>query len=150
WASNTNQFTLQSTAPSSETGGVTSIQLGFSGKVAPGLVLLQEQNALMAIGVKVLNAWAASLKQEAAAVRRELKSDHHREQLAEHGKAGFEAYLNTLTPEQREQVLHHSRLDHLAKMDEGMAQGLGDYLTRIKSSTNPHVTDNLPFMLGTL
>lgn len=153
WAASSNQFTLQSTA-NANSGGVTGVEAGTrrhrkagSVKVEPGLVVLQEQNALMAIGVKVLNAWSNSLKQEAAAIRKELKSDRHQELQAERGRAGFEAYLNTLTPEQREHVLHHSRLERLAKMDEGIAQGLGDYLTRVKAS-DPNA--NLPFMLGTL
>lgn len=154
WAASSNQFTLQSTTGANNSQGVNAVEpgtrrhrKGASKPLEPGFVLLKEQNALLAIGVKVLEAWGKSLKEEAAAVRKELKSDRHRELQAERGRAGFEAYLHTLTPEQREHVLHHSRLERLAKIDEGIAQGLGDYLSRVKTS-DPNA--NLPFMLGTL
>ncbi|MCE5318493.1 MAG: hypothetical protein LLG04_14170 [Parachlamydia sp.] len=151
WAASTNQFMLVSASGAADSSGVSGIDFGGrrkhkSAKLVPGLVLLQQGNALMEIGVKVLNAWSKSLKEEAAAVRRELKSDRHQDLQAQRGKAGFEAYLHTLTPEQREQVLLHSRLERLAKIDEGIAQGLGDYLSRVKADPNA----NLPFMLGTL
>lgn len=152
WATSTNQLTLQSSAGTARSGPV-SVQAADAPErksTHSKNVILEEQLALLAIGAKVLEAWSDSLKKEAQSIRRELHSIGHQDELAARGKAGFEAYLNTLTETQKSDVLHHSHLERLAKMDEGLAQGVGDYLTRIRTSANPHVTDNLPFMLGTL
>lgn len=148
WAASTNQLTLHSTA-----GTVGPLKMADAPErksTQSKNVILEEQLALLAIGAKVLEAWSDSLKKEAQSIRRELHSMKHQDELAARGKAGFEAYLNTLTETQKNDLLHHSHLERLAKMDEGIAQGIGDYLTRIRTSANPHVTDNLPFMLGTL
>ncbi len=142
WAASSNQYTLQS-VPANTDSSIQSVS-----SINPGLAVLKEENAMMAIGVKALNAWGESLQKEAKEVRRELNSVQHQERQAESGKAGFEAYIQTLTPDQRDQAIHHSRLEKLANIDEGLAQGLGDYVNQIKTENSGD--HNLAFMLGTL
>lgn len=136
WAATSNSYTLQSS------GNANLIKVDPAPN--PGLAVLKEQNALMAIGTKALTAWSENLREEAKAVRRELNSDSHRQYLEARGKAGFEAYLNTLTVDQRDKAVHSLHLERLAKVDEALAQGLDDYLSKNSAGAN------ISFMLGVM
>lgn len=138
WVASSNQPTLQGVA--SGGGGVVPIK--SAGKVGGASLLgMEAQIEMMKVGTNVLTAWSKSLAEEAQQIRHELNSPAIQEAKAANLKSGYEAYLNTLSPVGRKHAL-----EHLAKIDEGLGQGLGDYLTRVKT-TDPAA---LSFMVGTM
>ncbi len=115
-----------------------------------GLFKLQVENKLNEICIGVLNAWGKSIHEQGEAIKREMKSDAYKEWEARHGHEGYNKWLLTLSPEQRLQAEEYPIYDKLIKIDEGTRVGLSDYLAQIKTSTDPKVSQDLPFITAAL
>ncbi len=151
FGTNGNNMVLQNATATGAAGigGVSSS--GSSSKaIDPELFNLQTKNALNEICINMLNAWSKSVKENGEAIKREMNSQVYKDWEARHGKLGYEAWMNTLSPEQRLQVEQYPNFDQRVKLDQGMSLGLSDYLNQIKTSTDPVVNRDLPFLASTL
>lgn len=103
------------------------------GAIPAGIVALELQRKMYEIGTQVLDAWSKSIHETNEMIKRELKSQSYREKQAEKGNLGYEAYLNTLTPDQRANMIESNRLTHVGRIHEGFAQGLDDIISKAKA-----------------
>lgn len=141
WFSPNNQLSVQLY------DGKSDNSIGKIEGVNSELVSLQFENDLHQIAIKVLDAWSKSVKEDIEAMRREANSDRRRVQAERNDRAGHEAYLQTLTAEQRENMKEGNRLTKVANLNEGFAQGLSVFLSSSMVG-NPSFTNSTPFVAG--
>lgn len=94
---------------------------------------LELQAGMNQIALNVLDAWSKSIHDQNEMIKRELNSESHKQKEAEKGKLGFEAYLNTLSPDQRNNMIEFNRFSKAANANEGFAVGLDDVISKAKS-----------------
>ncbi len=136
-------FILQdSTSNGAKTGGIESLK-GNDFKLAI-------QNKLDAICLTILANWSEQVKKDVQARHIEEKSAVYKESEARKGKAGHEAWLQTLSPQQRLQVYEETRVHKELKIEGGIAASLSDYMTLIKTSSDPKVSQDLTYMTAAI
>lgn len=106
---------------------------------------LRQQDLCM----RVLKSWRQNIQDEAEASRMENRSELHQLWLARHGQAGYPEWLNTLPPAQRQEIENFPRLEKLAQIDRGIGEGLGDFISRMKT-TDPRAAEDLPVFTAAL
>lgn len=96
------------------------------------------------ITINVLTEWSKSIKEQVDADRREEKSEHHKRDLEERLKAGYEAYLSTLSFLQRLNSIETNTLTGVALPQGGFVAGLDDIINKSREGLN----DITPFVTG--
>jgi hypothetical protein len=148
WFNANNQLSIQNYGSSGGSGKGTSQSIEA---VNPALFKLQLQNDMNAIVLSVLDAWSKSIHQNAQAQNRDENSERHRIELESTDRAGHEAYLATLTPDQKTNMIESNRLTSVGvsvgKTNEGFAQGLDDILSKAKAG-DPTFSAAVPFIAG--
>lgn len=129
---------------------VQNASTGTPAEVDTHLFLLQTQLKYEEIVTKVLNAWTESVHKQAEEMKREMKSEAYRQWEKVHGHQGYEAWLNTLSPEQRLQTLTYPHLDKKVGALEGIADSLSDYLVKTKISGDIQLSQDVPFITAAL
>lgn len=124
----------------------TSVKGVGSQPISTEAFLMQTQLKVDQICVNVLNAWSESIHQQGEEIKREMKTEAYRHWQDVHGHDGYESWLNTLSPEQRLQVETYPHLDKASNIHEGISGSLSDYLVKIKTSDDPKLSQNLPFI----
>lgn len=117
-------------------------------KIDPAVFKLEVENKLNAMCINVLNAWSKSIAEEGKRMREEQRSPDYLEWQKQHLKAGYEAYLKTLSPEQRLKVLEYPNYDRNAGINDGTHSMLTSYVEHLRS--HPSSSDNLPFMASAI
>lgn len=133
-----------------ETADLVTIRVDNYQPMNIDAILLKIENAQSEICIKVLTAWNESIKEEAARIRKEMKSDQYRAWQEAHGGAGYEKWLHSLSPEQRFQVLEYPYLHKLEKIDTGIALGLGSYLDKLNASPDAVEKNNAKIITETV
>jgi hypothetical protein len=142
WFSN-NQMIVQPYGNNKENTSAVSA----AGQVNP--IALEVQNKMHQIAISVLDAWSKSIKEQADADKREEKSDKHQVQLAENLKAGFSAYLSTLTYIQRSNLAEFNTLTGVGIPKEGFVEGLDEVLLKSKTGSADY-SAAIPFISGSV
>jgi hypothetical protein len=75
-----------------------------------------------------------------------MKTEAYQHWLDDHCSNGYQKWLDSLSPEQRLQELTYPHLDKVADINDGISGSLGDYLTKIKTSDDVRLTQDLPFI----
>lgn len=139
-----NAFALQQLSgggSATSIGGVNSGGHAISGDA----FIMQTQAKMDEICLKVLNAWTESVHKQAEETKREMKTEAYRHWERVHQHAGYKAWLDTLSPEQRLQVQTYPHLDKVAGISDGVT-GLSDFLVKMKTNHDPKVSQDLPFL----
>lgn len=130
WFGPNNQLSLQVYGGSASNKGIEAV-----GASNLELFHLQVENKLHEMAISILDAWGQSIKEDIEAQRREEKSDRRRREDEIKGHAGFEKYLQTLTSEQRENMIESNRL-LVGNINQNYPAGIGsdDFLTKVNAS----------------
>lgn len=143
-----NAFALQQLSgggSATALGGINSAGHAISGDA----FLMQVQSRMDEVCLQVLNAWTESVHKQAEETKREMKSEAYRQWEKVHGHAGYEAWLNTLSPEQRLEVQKFPHFDKITGVSNGIT-GLSDHLVKMRASHDPKFTQELPFLTAAI
>jgi hypothetical protein len=150
WATGgNNSFVLQQVSGKSAVDSTSPLSSASAasivGKpVSADLFTLEMQNKMNEICINVLNAWGDQIKKENQQRKEEMNSESYQNWQAQQGKAGYEAWFNTLTSEQKQQTLEYPNFNQQNKIDAGMTAGLSDYMSKVKA--DPAFGQDLPFL----
>lgn len=123
---------------------------GTPAEVDTHLFLLQTQAKYDEIVTKMLTAWTDSIHKQAQELKREMNTEAYRNWQKVHGHQGYEAWLSSLSPEQRLQAINFPNLDKKATALEGIADNLSEYLIKTKVSGDIQLSQELPFITAAL
>lgn len=101
------------------------------------------ENRMQELCIGVLNQWCESVKKDIEEEKKETKSADYQNWLARQGKKGFEAYLNSLTPEQRFRVQEYPNLERNIRIGEGGVAAMENYTRSVEGSNDPAVRETL-------
>lgn len=137
----------------SGSSGPQLVQLVLGGndevsKIDPAAFKLEVENKLNAICINMLNAWSKSIADEGKRMREEQRSEGYQRWEQEHLKAGYEAYLKTLSPEQRLRVLEYPNYDKMVGLNDATSSMLTSYVEHLRH--DPKASDNLPFLTSAI
>ena len=94
----------------------------------------------------ILNSWSKSIHEQVEADRRQEKSAKHIDQLEDNLKAGYEAYLSTLTSRERQNMIEFNTLTGVPIANPTFSEGLDDILSKAKAGA--YADETIPFMTG--
>jgi|GEM_PF-6822664 len=127
--------------------GPQLVQVMMGGKqdaVDPAVFKMNVETKLNQICINMLNAWGKSVADEGKRMREIEKSQAYQEWRNMHGSNGYEAWLQTLGPDQRLRIMEFPNFDRKVDLNAATHSMLTSYVQHLHS--NPSSTDNLPFM----
>lgn len=127
--------------------GPQLVQVMMGGKqdaVDPAVFKMDVETKLNQICINMLNAWSKSVAEEGKRMREIEKSQAYQQWLSMHGSNGYEAWLQTLGPEQRLRITEFPNFDRKVDLNAATHSMLTSYVQHLHS--NPSASDNLPFM----
>lgn len=140
WFSGGNPVLLQNT-----TGAQTSTT-----SIDAAAFQAEVSNKMSAICIAILDQWCENIKNEIAEDKKKRDSKEYMDWLARKGVAGHEAYLQSLTPEQRFRVEDFPNLERNIRVGEGGVTAIQSYARTMEGTNDPAVRDNLIGMTAAL
>lgn len=112
------------------------------------LFILQIQNQFAQICINVLTAWNKQIAEDNKRMREEENSKLHQRWEEEHLGRGYEAWLNTLSSQERFRVLEYPYLDRKIEMNGAISATLTGYISAVRA--DPKAAETLPFLTATV
>ena len=117
-----------------ENKGVGAVDSVGAKAVNPELFLLETENKMAEICCSVLEAWGKEIAEENKRIKKEMASPEYKAWLEREGKAGYEAWLDTLSPQQRLKVSNFPNYDKMMGMNTDLTVMLENYSENIRSN----------------
>lgn len=121
FSGNNNNITINDYAGKSS---ITALDSAKAAVVSNDVFRMEMQSKMDSIIMNVLNAWSKSVAETGAQLKRDMESESHRVDQERKGNLGHEAYLSTLSSQERFNMIDHNRLTKVADINEGFSKGI--------------------------